>query len=323
MRRLLPLVLLLAACQDSPLAPTEPSLAKGGKKGKPVTEAPAPAPAGALYVEPVTDASKQAALWRDSRPADAAKMDYIASASQAKWFGNWNPDIYDAIKRYVDAAHLAQSTPVLVLYNIPGRDCGLYSAGGAGGTEEYQLWIRSASAAIAGRVSIVILEPDALAGMDCLAEGDRSIRLSLLLDALSVLRTGGVRVYLDAGNPGWRSAAVMADRLRATGSPDFALNVSNFYPTEEVIRYGQEISAQAGGRFVVDTSRNGAGSDGTWCNPPGRLLGAKPQPSPGPALVDAYLWIKRPGQSDGTCNGGPSAGTWWADYALGLARYSL
>jgi len=43
----------------------------------------------------------------------------------------------------------------------------------------------------------------------------------------------------------------------------------------------------------------------------------------GQALVDAYLWIKTPGESDGTCNGGPKAGQWWADYALGLARSAM
>jgi len=40
-------------------------------------------------------------------------------------------------------------------------------------------------------------------------------------------------------------------------------------------------------------------------------------------LVDRVLAtsvaIKRPGESDGTCNGGPSAGTFWPEYALGLA----
>nr|ABK58684.1 unknown [Streptomyces fradiae] len=30
--------------------------------------------------------------------------------------------------------------------------------------------------------------------------------------------------------------------------------------------------------------------------------------------------IKRPGDSDGPCRGGPEAGQWWPDYALGLAR---
>ena len=48
---------------------------------------------------------------------------------------------------------------------------------------------------------------------------------------------------------------------------------------------------------------------------------APPPPSPlADPLVDAYCWIKRPGESDGTCNGGPAAGGWWPDRALELAR---
>jgi endoglucanase len=36
--------------------------------------------------------------------------------------------------------------------------------------------------------------------------------------------------------------------------------------------------------------------------------------------VDAYLWVKRPGESDGACgNGAPKVGVWWPDYALDLA----
>jgi cellulase/cellobiase CelA1 len=34
----------------------------------------------------------------------------------------------------------------------------------------------------------------------------------------------------------------------------------------------------------------------------------------------AFLWIKTPGESDGSCGGGPQAGKWWADYALELSR---
>lgn len=76
---------------------------------------------------------------------------------------------------------------------------------------------------------------------------------------------------------------------------------------------------------MVDTSRNGNGPLGAagqdaWCNPPGRALGTPPTTRTGDPLLDAYLWIKRPGESDGSCRGGPSAGTWWPEYALGLAR---
>jgi len=75
---------------------------------------------------------------------------------------------------------------------------------------------------------------------------------------------------------------------------------------------------------VIDTSRNGLGptADNQWCNPAGRALGARPTTATGDPLVDAYLWIKSPGESDGACNGAPAAGVWWADYALGLAQRS-
>jgi endoglucanase len=74
--------------------------------------------------------------------------------------------------------------------------------------------------------------------------------------------------------------------------------------------------------FVVDTSRNGLGPapDGGWCNPAGRALGLRPGDYTGVSRQDANLWIKHPGESDGSCNGGPAAGQWWGDYALGLAQ---
>ena len=41
----------------------------------------------------------------------------------------------------------------------------------------------------------------------------------------------------------------------------------------------------------------------------------------GGAHADAYLWIKRPGESDGTCDkGDPPAGTFVNQYAIDLAH---
>jgi hypothetical protein len=73
--------------------------------------------------------------------------------------------------------------------------------------------------------------------------------------------------------------------------------------------------------FVIDTSRNGLGPDpgGEWCNPPGRALGQVPGTATDYRL-DWNLWIKRPGESDVTCNGGPRAGAFWTSYAVGLAQ---
>lgn len=58
----------------------------------------------------------------------------------------------------------------------------------------------------------------------------------------------------------------------------------------------------------------------TLVQPPGRALGTPPTVRTGDPSVTAYLWIKHPGESDGTCKGGPAAGAWWPSYALSLAR---
>jgi len=101
----------------------------------------------------------------------------------------------------------------------------------------------------------------------------------------------------------------------------FALNVSNFVTTASNVSYGQQVSTLLGGaHFVVDTSRNGNGPGSDWCNPPGRAVGQRPTSQTGQVGVDAFLWVKRPGESDGECNGGPAAGTFWASYAIGLMR---
>ena len=98
--------------------------------------------------------------------------------------------------------------------------------------------------------------------------------------------------------------------------------------------------------FVVDTSRNGlgpwtppagtySGDPQVWCNPPNRGAGARPTTDTGDPLVDAYLWVKVPGESDGSCTrsvpgsttdpewGGivdPAAGAWFPQQALQLAQ---
>lgn len=69
-------------------------------------------------------------------------------------------------------------------------------------------------------------------------------------------------------------------------------------------------------------SRDWAGVDGpnNWCNPARSSLGHRPAVATDIPLLDAYLWIKRPRESDGVCNNDPPAGQWWPDHALGLAQ---
>ncbi len=281
-----------------------------------------------LFIDPRSEAQKQVAEWRRSRPNDAALIGKIAAQSQAIWLVD-DPTL-DEFLTVRAAIAAAGATPVVVAYNIPNRDLGEYSAGGASNAEEYKAWITRLLDAVRDLECIVVLEPDALADLDGLGRAQADARLELLNHAAMALTAhGNVRLYIDAGHPRWQPPQEMARRLSAASvsrARGFAINVSNFIATDECIAYGYHISRMIDAKpFLIDTSRNGQGpklrSDGSveWCNPSGRALGRVPTLQTGHELVDALLWIKSPGESDGECNGGPEAGEWWPDYALGLA----
>jgi len=289
-----------------------------------------------LYVDPASDAAEQERRWSsEGREADARVLRAISRRPGAQWFGEPGSDP-TALARRVQgltarAAAVGQM-PVIVAYSIPFRDCGSFSSGGSSSPADYRRWIRELARGIGDRDALVVLEPDATAHIaDRCASGRRGReRARLLRDAITVLKAGrGTRVYLDAGNAGWIPPERIAPILKAAGvarADGFALNVANFQTTPRSIAHGRAISRRIGGKpFVVDTSRNGKGpwrsSDPqAWCNPPGRALGTPPTTRTGERDVAAYLWVKHPGASDGTCRSGPPAGAWWPEYALGLAR---
>ncbi len=306
--------------EPTPVSSPEPSITVPATT-EPVLTSPS---VSGLYVNPLSPALAQAKQWESTRPTDAALMKKIGEQPSARWFGGWNTNLYQDVKTYVDQAAAVNATPVLVAYNIPQRDCGGHSAGGSNNPETYKTWITSMANAIGNRNALIILEPDATALMDCLSWNDKELRFQLLSYAVNTLEAKpNVRVYIDAGHGKWLSPTEMASRLKKAGitnATGFALNVSNFYTTEENKTYGTELSKLVNHKpFIIDTSRNGNGSNGEWCNPSGRALGEKPTLNTGNSLIDGYLWIKTPGESDGWCNGGPAAGQWWSDYALGLA----
>jgi endoglucanase len=309
---------LAAGCAAMPFSP-EAAVAAGSTN---------PFAGARLFVDPASNAARQAAAWSDARPGDAALMELMARHPQARWLGDWNADVRRETDAAVRLMEGSGALPVFVLYNIPLRDCGSYSAGGAGSAAEYRSWIDAFVRGVNGRRAVAIMEPDALAGLDCLTPQRRDERIGLLRGAVRTLRAGGIAVYIDAGHARWHTPAETAARLRAAGIEEadgFALNVSNFHPTAVNVAYGEAVSREVGGKhFVIDTSRNGTGtaSAADWCNPRGQALGELPTVRTGHPLVDAHLWIKAPGESDGTCNGGPPAGAWWAEYALELVQRS-
>lgn len=281
-----------------------------------------------LYVDPNSNAKRSADQLRRSRPADAAALDRIASQPTVRWLGDWNSNIRRDVQAAMQTMSATGALPVFVAYNIPNRDCGMYSAGGQRSASGYRRWIREFAEGLSGRKAVVILEPDALAGADCLQPAQRAERYALIKDAVEVLKAKKAVVYLDAGHARWQSPETMASRLAAAAidqADGFSLNISNYIPNPASIAYGEQLSRRVGGKhFIIDTSRNGIGSPGgEWCNPAGQALGHAPTTQTGHRLVDAFLWVKLPGESDGECGrGNPRAGQWWADYAIGLAKRS-
>src|SRR5687767_13542276 len=154
-------VAFVSACADSgiPTAPVAPDGDVVFKKRSPTPTLPPPPPPPtvpgpnpladvAFYVNPTSKAKLQADEWRLSRPADALQMDKIAAQPQARWIGNWNVDVRTDVDRFVTAAANANALLVLVAYNIPLRDCGGYSAGGANNPDGYRAWINAFAAGI-------------------------------------------------------------------------------------------------------------------------------------------------------------------------------
>ena len=246
----------------------------------------------------------------------------------AFWYGQRNGKPVKHLEKSL--ARLFRRTlpalPVFVLYNLPNRDMGQYSKGGAGSAESYLDFISSFALGVGELAPIVIFEPDALPHSTEMEPKDAQWRYNLMRDALAILvEQTNALVYVDIGHSNWLSpedAGKLLNGVCVPGVRGFSVNVSNFRTTQESVSWAERVGEYTQyNHFVVDTSRNGNGPYGNeWCNPPGRAIGNPPTTYTGFPLCDAYLWIKIPGESDGTKNNGPRAGRFWPVYAEQLVR---
>ncbi|KAF2176787.1 glycoside hydrolase family 6 protein [Zopfia rhizophila CBS 207.26] len=157
--------------------------------------------------------------------------------------------------------------------------------------------------------------------------------------ALKQLNLPNIAMYIDAGHGGWLGwndnlkpgANMLATVYKDAGSPKqvrgFATNVAGwnawdlvpgeFSKTtdaqwnkaqnekEYVKLFSPELkSAGMPGQAIIDTGRNavqGLRKEwGNWCNVNGAGFGVRPTSQTGDSLVDAFVWVKPGGESDGT-----------------------
>lgn len=276
-----------------------------------------------------TDAATRAA----DGSAEQAAARYLSEQPTAVWLtpeGDPVDVVGERIAGLAAEARDQSARVAVVVYGLPERDCGGHSAGGLEG-DAYLEWTRAIGDALreaADTSPIVILEPDSLAlAPECGNVDERVEQLSAAVEALAAESTW---IYVDGGHSNWLAPAEMADLIdrvdrasRGDGGRSirgFVTNVSNFEATDDEVDYAHDVASRLDDlHAIIDTGRNGAGSNGEWCNPPGRLVG-EPGGTIGDDVVDTNLWVKPPGESDGDCNGGPAAGQWWPEAAVELTR---
>lgn len=220
----------------------------------------APPPPDHLYVNPAGTAGSAATSLTGQARADAL---LIAGQSYGTWINGGTPAQAAAqAGAVVSAAADDGSVPLLVLYNIPFRDCAQYSAGGATSTAEYEAWVDAIAGAIGNKPAIVALEPDSLGiipfntdingtaewcqpsdANPATAVADRYAQLTHAVQALKA--HASTKVYLDGTHSGWLGVGDITDRLRKADIADadgFFLNASNYESQQRITSYSHWIS---------------------------------------------------------------------------------
>jgi endoglucanase len=258
-------------------------------------------------------------LLRRGRKADAQKVLLLAQTPQFRWFGMWEQPVYRKLREgIIDTA--GDKVPLVAVFGDQ-HGCG----GGSATLARYRRWINQLAAAIGNAEVVLAFEPDATGLMTC---GAHVRTLAYGVERLS--RLPRATVYIEAGASDWMSPREAAGKLRALGVKrvrGFMLNATHQTTNRANVRHGLAISRLVGGKhFIINTSHNGngplyRGGHTIWCNPPNAAAGTLPTTNTPNPKVDAFMWVERPGYSNGPCNGGPAkVGAWWEQRAIQMVR---
>ncbi|ETO86279.1 hypothetical protein F444_00160 [Phytophthora nicotianae P1976] len=215
------------------------------------------------------------------------------------------------------------SRMTIVVYGIPNKDCNAgYSSGGAvSNTADYKAFLSDLTTAVGDRKVLYVVEPDALGLLaedgGCGSKAGYLENLKVAIKALSA--NANAELYVDVGYwtleyEGQRSKVVtIMKELAASGTlKGIAINTSNYRSTSQISELCSNFQTAIGSKdmaCIADTSRNYVAPTTTdWCNVLAAGIGAPPTSETNVSNLDYFMWIKPPGESDGTCNGGPDAG---------------
>jgi endoglucanase len=190
------------------------------------------------------------AVWLDGETSAQAAEPGNEGSEQA------DADVALQVKLTLAAARLENAVPIFVAYNIPGRDCSQYSAGGAPTDAAYDAWIDAIGNALGDAKAVVLEEPDALANLPgyCGAayasefpDITNTTRIDDIRYAVTTLENDpNISLYLDGGNAAWQNVGGMAETLVAADvqqTQGFFLNVSNYQYDTNSDFYGTWVSA--------------------------------------------------------------------------------
>ena|SRR5829696_396972 len=271
---------------------------------------------------------------RSGETSKANLIRKIATEPRAMWLGRFTRPRFEVkVRRRIDAAVAEGAVPLFTVMRAQATRCGpRYTAGGPAEDASTRAWYDDLAAAIAGDRVVIAFEPDSLGTIDCQAPSRRDDRIRLLRYGVDVLsRLPNATIYIEGGASDWEPARRTARQLRAIGIAKvrgFMLNATHQDWTGNNIEHGLQISRLTGGKhFVINTAENGRGPihhwlpNGrrltVWCNPPHRGLGPPPTTQTANPMVDAYLWINRPGYGQ-SCAGQKIA--WSPRKALAYSR---
>jgi endoglucanase len=231
------------------------------------------------------------------------------------------------------------SIPIITTYFAhPGVGYCASHAAIADAVPTFRRWVDEMVAGTGRRPVVYLLEVDGFGSSGCMAHrGTLSDYESLIryeIDKVSALPHAVV--YMEGGYSDSNTARYTARALNRVGINKirgFFTNDTHLNWTTKEVRWAEAISRMTHGtHFIVNTAQNGNGPKlnphpryqgvEDLCNPPGRGLGPRLTTATGFPNLDALMWTHTPGNSSGSCHGGPSPGTFWAARALDLAAHA-